>query len=126
MIEKLAGPWLAKGFVVATLMLCISAYMNAKQWQWSHAADIEHAAEIKGLQDAGKIATLELARDQSIAIANAATQKHDELVARFDAIALQSSALNDAYWKRLGKIPPLPAGCGPGQSRVDNFNDRSR
>lgn len=46
-----------------------------------------------------------------------------ELLERLDAIADAQESVVSRYRAYVGKLPPLPANCGPGQPRVDAFNN---
>lgn len=107
------------------IALALSLFGNYKQWANEVAEDAQHATEVRALTAEANLAAAQLALAHSRGFAAAAATETRRIDERIQKIIVDQQAVTDAYERRLKSITPLASNCGPGQARVDAFNDWS-
>lgn len=103
------------------LGLAASAGLNVWQlYRAGKAADaVDHASQVCELQ--GQIAGLNATIDKGEAIAGLRAADTAELLSDLEQIAERGRQVRVEY-RRAAAAAPLPAGCEPGQGRLDAVN----
>lgn len=111
-------------WLIAALLVLASLVGNAlllQAWLQSSArCELRVERLVSGVRIAEQARALSVAESVASDAAATATLTAEQL----DRIAMEQLIMLDRYWTRLKDIPPLPEGCGPGQQRVDAFNNK--
>jgi hypothetical protein len=107
-----------------TVALAASLFLNLKQYGWAVTERATAKTEMESAVNAARAEVARAALDTSQRLVDAAREQ-SRLIAEEEArLAAEQLRQQEDYWRRMRALQPLPAGCGPGQDRVDAFNER--
>lgn len=129
MLSKLTLPlatklvvWLGASVIALAIVLAASL-----RWGWGNSVELAAAGQacddrVAVLQAEAKAAGAAAALEYTRGFADAAQQVDEDFAERMSEINDEQADILRRYRQLLTAIPALPPDCGPGQARVDAFN----
>lgn len=109
---------------VAASTLLVSLVANLLLFRLWLSSSSACSQKIERLVSGAELASSRRALRASSGVAASAQEASMAATEEMKRLAAEQRLLLGRYWDRIEGLPPLPEGCGPGEARVDAFNER--